>query len=142
LDIKHWYEHVPKSVETGQGGNVTILWNQQVQTDRNILNSKPDIIIRDNERTTCMLIDVAISGDRNVIKKEAEKILKYKDLTIEIQRMWNVKTKVIPVIIGATGTISKSFRIYVSNIPGNHEVKELQKTAILGTAHLLREVLT
>jgi hypothetical protein len=45
-----------------------------------------------------------------VIKKEAEKILKYKDLTIEIQRMWNVKTKVIPVIIGATGTISKSFR--------------------------------
>jgi hypothetical protein len=89
-----------------------------------------------------MSIDVAISGDRNVIKKEAEKILKYKDLTIEIQRMWNVKTKVIPVIIGATGTISKLFRKYVSNIPGNHEVKELQKTAILGTAHILREVLT
>jgi hypothetical protein len=46
-----------------------------------------------------MLIDVAISGDRNMIKKEAKKILKYKDLTIEIQGMWNVKTKVIPVII-------------------------------------------
>ena len=55
------------------------------------------------------------------------------------QRMWNVKTKVIPVIIGATGT--KSFRKFVSNIPGNHEVKELQKTAILGTAHILRKVL-
>ena len=41
-----------------------------------------------------------------MIKKEAEKILKCKDLTIEMQRMWNVKTKVIPVIIGATGTIS------------------------------------
>jgi hypothetical protein len=118
-----------------------------------------------------MLIDVAISGDRNVIKKEAEKILKYKDLTIGIQRMWNVKTKVIPVIISATGSISKSFRKYVSNIPGNHDVnplnaelnpichllalgahhilhvgrirvKELQKTAILGTAHILRKVLT
>ena len=84
-----------------------------------------------------MLIDVAISGNRNVIKKEAKKILKYKDLTIEIQRMWNVKTKVIPVIIGATRTISKSFRKYVSNIPGNHEVKELQKTA-----HILRKVIT
>jgi len=127
---------VPNSVETSQGGKVTILWNQQVQTDRTIPNNKPDIIVCDNEKGTCMLIDVAISGDRNVIKKEAEKIL-----TIEIQRMWNVKTKVIPVIIGATGTISKSFRKYVSNIAGKHEVKELQKTAILGTAHILREVL-
>jgi hypothetical protein len=89
-----------------------------------------------------MLIDVAISGDRNVIKKEVTKILKYKDLTTEIQRMWNVKTKVIPVIIGTTGTISKSFKKYVSNIPGNHEVKELQKTAILCTAHILRKVIT
>jgi hypothetical protein len=62
--------------------------------------------------------------------------------TTEIQRMWNVKTKVIPVITGATGTISKSFRKYVSKIPGIHEVKELQKTAILGTAHILRKVLT
>ena len=76
-----------------------------------------------------------------MIKKEAEKILKYKDLTIEIHSMWNVKTKVIPVIIGATETISESFRKYVSNIPGKHEVKELQKTAILGTAHTLRKVL-
>jgi hypothetical protein len=88
-----------------------------------------------------VLIDVAISGDINLIKKEAEKILKYKKLTIEIQRMWNGKTKVIPIIIGATGTISKSFRKYVSNIPENHEVKELQKTVILGTAHILRKVL-
>jgi hypothetical protein len=141
LDKKHWYKHVSKSVETGQGGNVTILWNQQVQTDRTIPNNKPDIIIRDNENRTCMLIDVANSEDRNVIKKEAEKILKYKDLTIERQRTWDVKTKVIPVIIGATETISKSFRKYVSNIPGNYEVKELQKTAILATAHILRKVL-
>ena len=57
-----------------------------------------------------MTIIIIISGDRNVIKKEADKILKYKDLTIEIQRMWNVKARMIPVIIGATGTISKSFR--------------------------------
>jgi len=106
LDKKHWYEHVSKSVETSQGGKVTILWNQQVQTDRTISNNKPDIIIHDNEKGKSMLIHVAISGDRNVIKKEAEKILKYKDLTIKIQRMCNVKTKVIPVIAGATGTIS------------------------------------
>ena len=71
---KQWYEHIPKSVETSQGGKVTILWNQQVPTNRTIPNNKPDIIIRDNDKGTHMLIDVAISGDRNVIKKEAEKI--------------------------------------------------------------------
>jgi hypothetical protein len=88
-----------------------------------------------------MLINVAISGDRNVIQKEAEKIFKYKNLTLELQLMWNVKTRAIPVIIGATGTISKSFREYVRAIPGNHEFREIQKTAILGTAHIFRKVL-
>jgi hypothetical protein len=91
--------------------------------------------------TITIIIIIAIPGDRNVIQKEGEKILKYKDLTIEIQRMCNAETRVIPVIIGATGTISKSFRKYVSTIPGNHDVRELQKTAILGTAHILRKVL-
>ena len=68
---------MPKSVETSRGGKVTIFWNQQVQTDRTIPNNKPDILIRDNEKGTCTLIDVAISVDRNVIKKEAKKTLKY-----------------------------------------------------------------
>jgi hypothetical protein len=55
--------------------------------------------------------------------------------------MWNVKARVIPVVIGATGTISTSFRKYVSSLPGNHDVREPQKTAILDTAHILRKVL-
>ena len=72
---------MPKSVETSQGSKVTILWNKKIQTDKTIPNNKPDIIIRDNEKGTSVLINVVISGDRNVIKKEAEKILKYKYLT-------------------------------------------------------------
>jgi hypothetical protein len=95
-DSELWCGDVPKSIETSQVGKVTILCNQQVQTDRTISNNKQDTIIRDNGKGTCMLIAVAIPGDRNVIKKEAGKILKYKDLTIKIQRMWNVKTKVTP----------------------------------------------
>jgi hypothetical protein len=67
-----------------------------MQTDRNIPNHKPDIIILDNEEGTCILIDAAISGDRNLVRKEARRIRKYKDLRTEIQRMWNVKTKVTP----------------------------------------------
>jgi hypothetical protein len=81
------------------------------------------------------------NNNNNNNNKGAEKILKYKDLIIDIQRMWNVKTRVIPVIIGATGTISKSLRKYLSNVPGKNEIKELQKTAILVTAHMLRQVL-
>ena len=63
-------------------------------------------------------------------------------IIIIIQCMWNVKTRVMPVTTGANGTISKSFRKYVSDIPGKYDVKELQKTAILNTAHILRKVLT
>ena len=76
LDKKHWYEHVPKSVVTNQGGKVTILWNQQVQTDRTIPNNKPDITLRDNEKGIYMLIDVATSGDRNVVKKRGREDFK------------------------------------------------------------------
>jgi hypothetical protein len=115
LDNELWYEHVPKSVKASEEGKVTIVWNQQVQT-----KSKPDIIIWGNGEQMCMLIDVAIPGDGNVIKKGAEKILKYKDLVIEIQCLWNVKTEVMPLIIGATGTISKSFRKYLSSLPGKY----------------------
>jgi hypothetical protein len=67
--------------------------------------------------------------------------LKNKELITEIQRFWNVKAEVIPVIIGATGTISKSVRHYLGKIPAKREIKELQKTVILVTAHKLREVL-
>jgi len=73
-----------------------------------------------------MLIDEAVPGDRNVINKEAEKILKCKDQIKEIQHIWNVKAKVISVIIAVTGTISKSLRQQLSNIPGKHKLKKLQ----------------
>jgi hypothetical protein len=73
-----------------------------------------------------MLIAVAIPGERNLIKKEAENILNHKDL-LKVQRIWNVKAKVIPVITGATGTISESLKQYLSNIPGKNEIKKLQQ---------------
>jgi hypothetical protein len=55
-----------------------------VKIDRTIPNNKPDIISCDNEREICLLVDTAIAGDRNVIKKEAKTILKYKYLTVEV----------------------------------------------------------
>jgi hypothetical protein len=111
-----------------------------VRTDRTIPNNKPDIIIRDNEKGNYLLIDVAISRERIVIKKVAEEILKYEDFIIEIQHMRNFKAKEIPVITGENGTISKSLGKYLSNIPGKQEIKKLQNADLLDTTHILRKL--
>jgi hypothetical protein len=78
---------------------------------------------------------VAIPADRNVVQKETEKELKYYRLSIEIQRMWNLKCTIIPVIIGATGIVTESLRKNLEAIPGKHSIDSLQKTAVLGTSH-------
>jgi hypothetical protein len=103
-------------------------------------NKKAEIKIRDNKKEEHVLLDFAISADKNVMKEQGKTILKYKELAIDIQLMWSVKTKVISAI-REISTISKSFRKYLSNVPGKNETKKLQKTAILGTAHILQEVL-
>ena len=89
----------------------------------------------------CTLIDVAIPADRNVVQKEAEKKLKYKILCTEIQRMWNLKCTIVPVIIGATGIVTRSLRKNLEAVPGKHSIDSLQKTAVLGTSHIIRKVL-
>ena len=88
-----------------------------------------------------IMIDVAIPADRNVVQKEAEEKLKYKSLCIEIQRMWNLKCMFVPVIIGATGIVTRSLKKNLETIPGKHWIDSLQKTAILGTSHIIRKVL-
>jgi hypothetical protein len=122
-------------------GDVTVLWNQAVHTDREVTANRTDIIIKNKKEKTCTLIDVAIPADRNVMQKEAEKKLKYKSLGMEIQRMWNLKCTIIPVITGATGMVTKSLRENLEAIPGKSSIDSLQKTAILGTSHIIRKVL-
>ena len=88
---------------------------------------------------TCTLIDVAIPADRNFAQKEAEKKLKYKSLCREIQRMWNLKCTIVPVIIGATGIV-RSLKKNFETVAVKHSIDSLQKTAILGTSHTIRKV--
>ena len=73
--------------------------------------------------------------------KGSEKKLKYKSLCIEIQRMWNLKCTIIPVIIGATGIVTRSLRKNLEAVLGKHSIDSLQKTAVLGTSHIIRKVL-
>jgi len=84
---------------------------------------------------------MAIPAERKVVQKEAENKLKYKSLCIEIQRMWNLKCTIIPVTIGATGIVTRSLSKNLEAVVAKHSMDSLQKTAILGTAHIIRKVL-
>ena len=75
------------------------------------------------------------------MQKEVEKKLKYKSLCIEIQRMWNLKCTIIPVIIGTTGIVTRILRKNLEAVPGKHSIDSLQKTAIPGITHIIRRVL-
>ncbi|KAI5731215.1 hypothetical protein M8J77_006429 [Diaphorina citri] len=133
-----WYLEEPDPVITQD--NVTILYNQPVQTDRTINANKPDIIVRDRKEKMCLIIDVAIPADMNIERKEAEKILKYKDLGIEIERMWNTTVKIIPIVIGALGVVPKSLKENLQSLPGKFSINRIQESALLGTAYIMRKV--
>jgi hypothetical protein len=104
---------------------------------RSYSQQAPDIIIKH----ISILIDVATTADRKVMQKEAEKKLKYKSLCVEIQWVWNLKCTIIPVITGATGIVTRSLRKNLGHISGKHLIDSLQKTAVLGTSHIIRKVL-
>jgi hypothetical protein len=89
---------------------ITVLWNLGVQTDREVLENRPDTMIKNKKDKICLLIDVVVPSDRYVIQNESEEKLKYRNLSIEIQLMWNMKCFVIPVIIGATGIVTKGLK--------------------------------
>ena len=82
-----------------------------------------------------------VPSDSSISGKEFEKRSKYKDLEIELAKMWKMKTKTIPDIIGALAMIKKRLQKNVNEIPGNFPVAEIQKILLNGTAHILRRIL-
>ncbi|KAF2886146.1 hypothetical protein ILUMI_20027 [Ignelater luminosus] len=121
--------------------------NQAINTryhKKNILRQNVNSKCRlceEHEETTEHIIAGSVPGNRRVKEKEAEKVLKHKELALETQRMWNCRTKVIPVVIGALGTITNSFKNYIKEIAGHKLSESLQKSVLLGTAHILSKVL-
>ena len=121
---------------------VTILWDFLIRTDRTIQVNRPDIVIKHNQNKTCQLIDVSVPSDSNISVKEFEKLSKYKDLKIEIAKMWKMKTKTIPAIVGALGMIKKRIQKYSNEIPGNLSLAQIQKIMFNSTAYILRRTLS
>ena len=137
---ERWYKHTLEPVVEGK--NVTILWDFTVQTDRKIDANRPDIIIKNHEERTCIMMDVPVPSDQNISLKEFPKLSKYKDLEIEVSKMWKLKKKIIPVLIGALEMIKKRTQNFIDQIPGKPSLQEMQNIVLTSTAHILRKVLS
>ena len=135
-----WYLH--KAEKVLENENTKILWDFNCQTDREIHHRKPDIILINKETNDCFIIDVAIPGDHRVALKEVEKITNYSELRVELERMWGMNTKVIPVVVGALGSIPFKLSYFLDQLKINYDIGTIQKTAVLGSAHILRKVLS
>ena len=133
--------HIP--VEITKHAGTIIMWDKTILTDKTVKCNRPDITIHDTQKKECLLIDVSVPVCANVIRKEAEKITKYRDLEIEIQKCWNLrKIRTVPIVVGALGTVSEGILQYINLLSPNIEFNTVQKTALLGTAHILRNFLT
>ena len=100
---RRWYRHQPdRLVETD---DIVVMWDTTIPTAGKIKANRPDICLRDKKANTCLLIDISCPADGNVGRKHAEKLAKYGDLRVEVSRMWQCRTQVVPVVLGALGTV-------------------------------------
>ena len=139
--VDKWYKHVPSQVSTTVDGNVVILWDCVIQTAKGVEHNRPDVVVKLKKEKIWYIIDFAVPMDYNVKKKEDEKLTNYMPLVAEVRKEHHVKTKIVPVIVGALGTIpkrlAKSFdQLGITDVTGS-----VQTAAVIGTAAILRRVL-
>ena len=113
---------------------IIIIIQTSIQTDHVIQARRPDVILIDKEKKECKIIDFAIPYDSRVNAKEMEKIETYQDLAREVQKLWNIRTKVIPIVIGALGTTPKKLSRRLDDLGIGTRIVELQKTVIIYSA--------
>ena len=101
-----WYEHEPGSVLENR--DYKILWDFSIQTDHVMEARRPDLVVVDKERS-CKIIDFVVPGDSRIEQKKKDKIEKYQDLGRELQKIWNVEVKIIPLVVRSLGAILKQF---------------------------------
>jgi hypothetical protein len=117
------------------------MWDVPVFTDQTTLANRYGIVLQVKKDKTCLLIDIAITNDSQVNTKETEKISNYADLEIEDSRMWQVRTHIVPFIIGTLRTIKKGLDQILLLLSGHLSAIELQKMAPMSPAHIIRKVL-
>ena len=117
------------------------MWDFSIQTDHVVEAWRPDLVVVDKKERSCKIIDFAVPGDSRIEEKENDKIEKYQDLERELQKIWIVKVKVIPLVVGSLGSIPKQFVNRLKQIGITVRTAQVQKTVLLATSRLLRKVL-
>ena len=135
----NWFEHERESVLESE--DYKILWDFSIQTDHVIEARRPDLVVVDKKRRTCKIIDFVVPGDSRIEEKEKEKKEMYQDLRRELQKIWNVRVKIIPLVVGSLCAIPKHFGNRLRESGVTAEIGQVQKTVLLGTARILRKVL-
>ena len=134
-----WYNHKP--LATTENEEVKIMWDMTVFTDRHLPHNRPDITVVDKQKKCWTLIDIAVPADQNVATTELWKIEKYQDLAFEIERIHKVSVKIVPVVVGCLGTISKNFMRYHQSLGVPKITGSVQIAALLESMHILRKIL-
>ena len=117
------------------------MWDFSIQTDHFIEAQRPDLVLVDKKERICNIIDFAVAGDSRTGEKEKDKMEKYQDLGRELQKVWNVKVRIITLVVGSLGTIPKQFGNRFKQIGITAGTTQVQKTVLLGMARILTKVL-
>ena len=117
------------------------MWDFSIQTDHVIETRRPDLVVVDKKERSCKIIDFAVPGDSRIEEKEKDKIEKCQDLGSELQKIWNVKVRIIPLVVGSLGATPKQFGNRLKQIGITAGAAQVQETVLLGTARILRKFL-
>ena len=123
-----------------------LLGDFSIQTDHLIPARRPDLIIinkkkKKKKERICKIVDFAVPADHRINLKESEKKDMYLDLARELKKLWNMKVTIVPIVIGALGTITKGLLKGLEDLEVGGPVETIQTTAQLRTARILRRVL-
>ena len=118
-----------------------LLWDFSIQTDHLIPARRPDLIIINEKKRICKIVVFAVPADHKINLKESEKKDKYLDLARELKKLWNMKVTIVPIVIGASGTITKRLLKGLEDLEVGGQIETIQTTAPLRTARILRRVM-
>ena len=118
-----------------------LLWDFNIHTNRRISVRRPDLIIINKKKRTCKIVDFAVPADHRIKLKECEKKDKYLDLARELKKLWNMQVRIIPIVIGAFGTVTKGLLKGLEDLKVGGRVETIETTTLLRTARIPRRVL-